>query len=99
MPHGALGALQNCVVWHAAMLCCATTLQARAAKLQDARAVREYEELRECTFTPEINRSVPDFGKVRRQSEVWPGARRLMPMSSAWLEAACFRLVLSAKES
>jgi hypothetical protein len=29
------------------------------ARLQELRAQREYEELRECTFTPEVNKGPP----------------------------------------
>ena len=34
-------------------------VQARAAKMHEARALHDYEEMRECTFTPEVNKADP----------------------------------------
>lgn len=59
--------------WTPTLLWCSTTtatttthgphtpppLQSRSAKLQEMRAQKEYEELRECTFTPEVNQGPP----------------------------------------
>ncbi len=45
---------------------CVCVSQERAAKLQEARALKVYEELRDCTFTPEVNKGKPATTKKVR---------------------------------
>lgn len=44
---------------HQSCPCRASAAQVRSARLQEARAQREYEEMKECTFTPEVNKGPP----------------------------------------
>ncbi|KAJ9513045.1 hypothetical protein QJQ45_029465, partial [Haematococcus lacustris] len=56
--------------------------QAKATKLQDARALKEQEELRECTFTPEVNRQSPQDAQQAAAAASVPGMARYLELQS-----------------
>ncbi|GFH21110.1 uncharacterized protein HaLaN_18350, partial [Haematococcus lacustris] len=56
--------------------------QAKATKLQDARALKEQEELRECTFTPEVNRQSPQDAQQAAAATSVPGMARYLELQS-----------------
>eukprot|EP00798_Chlamydomonas_sp_ICE-L_P015261 gene15262-21344_t len=56
--------------------------QARAARMHEVRTMREYEEMRECTFKPEVNKSDPKPVLQKASNSLPPGTSRYLELQA-----------------